>query len=50
MVPHTFLFSFINPVLGKYGKAVEGAHKALELVPDTYTGYLPLIPTLELNC
>jgi hypothetical protein len=50
MVPHAILFGFINPVLGRYEKAVEEAHKAIELAPDTYTGYLPLFPTLDLNC
>jgi len=50
MAPHAILFGFINPVLGRYEKAVEKAHKAIELDPDTYTGYLPLFPTLDLTC
>jgi serine/threonine protein kinase/tetratricopeptide (TPR) repeat protein len=40
--PHTFLSGFIYPVLGRYEKAVEEGHKAVELAPDTYTGYFLL--------
>ncbi len=36
MAPHAILFGFINPVLGRYEKAVEEAHKAIEPAPDTY--------------
>jgi serine/threonine protein kinase/tetratricopeptide (TPR) repeat protein len=41
-IPHTFLSGFIYPVLGRYEKAVEEGHKAVELAPDTYTGYFLL--------
>jgi serine/threonine protein kinase/Flp pilus assembly protein TadD len=37
--PHSFLSGFIYLVLGRYEKAVEEGHKAIELAPDTYTGY-----------
>jgi serine/threonine protein kinase/tetratricopeptide (TPR) repeat protein len=37
--PHTFLTGFIYPVLGRYEKAVEEGHKAIELAPDDYAGY-----------
>jgi tetratricopeptide (TPR) repeat protein len=37
--PHTFLSGFIYPVLGRYEKAVEEGHKAIELAPDSYVGY-----------
>ena len=37
--PHTFLSGFIYLVLGRFEKAVEEGHKAIELAPDNYTGY-----------
>jgi eukaryotic-like serine/threonine-protein kinase len=40
--PHAFLSGFIYPVLGRYEKAAEEGHKAIELAPDTYTGYFLL--------
>jgi serine/threonine protein kinase/tetratricopeptide (TPR) repeat protein len=40
--PHTFLSGFIYPVLGRYEKAAEEGRKAIELAPDTYTGYFLL--------
>jgi len=40
--PHTFLSGFIYPVLGRYEKAAEEGRKAVELAPDTYTGYFLL--------
>jgi len=40
--PHAFLSGFIYPVLGRYQNAVEEGHKAVELAPDTYTGYFLL--------
>jgi eukaryotic-like serine/threonine-protein kinase len=40
--PHSFLSGFIYPVLGRYEKAAEEARKAIELAPDTYTGYFLL--------
>jgi hypothetical protein len=40
--PHAFLSGFIYPVLGTYEKAVKEGHKAVELAPDTYTGYFLL--------
>ena len=40
--PHAFLSGFIYPVLGRYEKAVEEGRKAVELAPDTYTGYFLL--------
>ncbi len=36
---HAFLAGFIYPVLGSYENAAEEGHKAIELAPDTYTGY-----------
>jgi tetratricopeptide (TPR) repeat protein len=36
---HTMLTGFIYPVLGRYEKAVEEGHKAIELAPDDYAGY-----------
>jgi eukaryotic-like serine/threonine-protein kinase len=36
---HAFLSGFIYPVLSRYEKAVEEGRKAIELAPDTYTGY-----------
>ena len=33
------LTGFIYPVLGRYEKGVEEGRKAIELVPDVYTGY-----------
>jgi len=40
--PHAFLSGFIYPVLGRYEKAAEEGRKAIELAPDTYTGYFLL--------
>ena len=40
--PHTFLSGFIYLVLGRYEKAAEESRKAIELAPDTYTGYFLL--------
>jgi serine/threonine protein kinase/tetratricopeptide (TPR) repeat protein len=40
--PHAFLSGFIYPVLGRYEKAAEESRKAIELAPDTYTGYFLL--------
>jgi serine/threonine protein kinase/tetratricopeptide (TPR) repeat protein len=40
--PHTFLSGFIYPVLGRYEKAAEEGRKAIELAPDSYTGYFLL--------
>jgi len=40
--PHAFLSGFIYPVLGRYEMAAEEGHKAIELAPDTYTGYFLL--------
>ena len=40
--PHAFLSGFIYPVLGRYEKAAEEGRKAVELAPDTYTGYFLL--------
>jgi serine/threonine protein kinase/Tfp pilus assembly protein PilF len=40
--PHTFLAGFIYPVLGRYEKAAEEGRKAIELAPDTLTGYFIL--------
>jgi tetratricopeptide (TPR) repeat protein/predicted Ser/Thr protein kinase len=37
--PHAFLSGFIYPVLGRYEKAVEEGRKAIDLAPDSYTGY-----------
>ena len=37
--PHAFLSGFTNLVLGRYQKAAEEGRKAIELAPDTYTGY-----------
>jgi tetratricopeptide (TPR) repeat protein len=37
--PHAFLSGFIYPVLGRYEKAAEEGRRAIELAPDTYTGY-----------
>ncbi len=39
---HGFLAGFIYPVLGRYERAVEEGHKAIELAPDTFTGYVLL--------
>jgi tetratricopeptide (TPR) repeat protein len=36
---HTMLTGFVCPVLGRYEKGVEEGRKAIELVPDAYTGY-----------
>jgi eukaryotic-like serine/threonine-protein kinase len=36
---HGFLSGFIYLVLGRYEKAAEAGRKAMELAPDTYTGY-----------
>ena len=36
---HAFRAGFIDLVLGRYEKAAEEGHKAMELAPDTYTGY-----------
>jgi len=44
--PHGFLSGFIYPVLGRYEKGVEAARKAIELAPDTYTGYYLLASNL----
>ena len=40
--PHAFLSGFIYLVLGRYEKAAEEGHKAIDLAPDTYTGYFLL--------
>jgi eukaryotic-like serine/threonine-protein kinase len=40
--PRTFLSGFIYPVLGRYEKAAEEGRNAIELAPDTYTGYFLL--------
>jgi tetratricopeptide (TPR) repeat protein/predicted Ser/Thr protein kinase len=40
--PHTFLAGFIYPVLGRYERAAEEGRKAIELAPDTLTGYFIL--------
>jgi tetratricopeptide (TPR) repeat protein len=40
--PHAFLSGFIYPVLGRYEEAAEEGRKAIELAPDTYTGYFLL--------
>src|SRR6516225_8785567 len=40
--PHTMLAGFIYPVLGRYEKAAEEGRKAIELSPDTFTGYFLL--------
>ncbi len=39
---HTFLAGFIYPVLGRYESAAEEGRKAIELAPDTFTGYFLL--------
>ena len=36
---HTMLTGFVCPVLGRYEQGVEEGRKAIELVPDAYTGY-----------
>jgi eukaryotic-like serine/threonine-protein kinase len=38
-MPHAFLSGFIYPVLGGYERAAEEGRRAVELAPDTYTGY-----------
>jgi eukaryotic-like serine/threonine-protein kinase len=39
---HSFLAGFIYPVLGRYERAAEEGRKAIELAPDTFTGYFLL--------
>jgi eukaryotic-like serine/threonine-protein kinase len=43
---HAFLSGFIYPVLGRYEKAADEGRKAIELAPDTYTGYYLLVQNL----